>query len=129
MKPFNLEEALAGKPVVTREGRKVLQLHCFKNISKENECISVIIEGYNSIRNLYENGRYLETQDHPNDLFMAEEKIEFWHNVYFSHKFKKTIVGESFNTESEAKANVGLINSDTTYIKTIKIDKWTKGSY
>lgn len=26
MKPFNLEEALAGKPVMTREGRKVVRI-------------------------------------------------------------------------------------------------------
>ena len=32
MKKFNLEKALAGKPVVTRDGKKVLELKIFTYI-------------------------------------------------------------------------------------------------
>jgi hypothetical protein len=34
MKPFDLEKALAGQPVVTRDGRKVLELHLYKNVTE-----------------------------------------------------------------------------------------------
>lgn len=38
MKQFNLEDALAGKPVVTRDGRKVIEIVAFKDrtIRQEN---------------------------------------------------------------------------------------------
>lgn len=33
MKPFDLQKALAGAPVVTRDGNKVLQLHRFTDVT------------------------------------------------------------------------------------------------
>ena len=56
MKPFNLQEALAGKPVVDRTGEPVTDFHYFK---------------------FYADGDVAS-----NDLFMASEKKEGWINVY-----------------------------------------------
>ena len=42
MKPFNLQEALAGKPVVTRDGRKVEQLFYFDKAENEFKLRAVV---------------------------------------------------------------------------------------
>lgn len=42
MKPFNLQEALAGKPVVTDTGQRVTDLHRFKTAS--DYCIYGVVE-------------------------------------------------------------------------------------
>lgn len=121
MKPFNLEEALAGKPVVTKSGQKVIELHYFKGIDSKYECIIAQIEGYVSLERFYINGNYHFNQTSNFDLFMAEEKIEFWHNVYLDHFIKKFIISGSYDTESEA-LKYRNPSSFLTYIKTIKID-------
>ena len=73
MKPFNLEEALAGKPVVTRNGRKVLQLIKF-NMESEY-CLFVNVEGI--IEKYKIDGSYglYDSFEYPEDLFMADETI------------------------------------------------------
>jgi hypothetical protein len=78
MKPFNIEEALAGKPVVTRRGVEATQLHLFEidNIYKlfavvEGEVIQCTIKG--EFRSDYETGW---------DLFMASESKFLWINLF-----------------------------------------------
>lgn len=69
MKPFNLEEAIAGKPVITRDGEDVKELHYFKN------CNELFVNSGGSV-NRYSNqsdiSRYFGTgEDSYRDLFMA----------------------------------------------------------
>jgi len=78
MKPFNLEEALAGKPVVTLRGVEVTQLHLFEidhiyplSAVVEGELIQYTIKG--EFRSDYESGW---------DLFMAEEEKAQWINIW-----------------------------------------------
>lgn len=82
MKPFNLERALAGDAVITRDGREVTQLVKFDVESKyklfgvvsKNTC-SWILEGKHI--NYYQ-------QESKYDLFMnpTTVKVEGWINVY-----------------------------------------------
>ena len=78
MKPFNLEEALAGSPVVTLRGVEATQLHLFETDSKyplfavvEKELIQYTIKG--EFQNDYESGW---------DLFMAEVEKAQWVNIW-----------------------------------------------
>jgi hypothetical protein len=80
MKPFNLEEALAGKPVVTRDGRKVTQFHLFKNINAGEKPLRAVIEG--CVHSYEVNGIYLPLSPSRNDLFMVSQKVTKWVNVY-----------------------------------------------
>jgi hypothetical protein len=82
MKKFNIEEALAGKPVVTRDGRKVGQLAHFKGTSTDYPVYAVLDS---ELEVFTEDGRWT-TQDPASrhDLFMESAKREGWVNIYDS---------------------------------------------
>ena len=78
MKPFNLKEALAGKPVITLRGVEATQLHLFDidhiyplSAVVEGELIQYTIKG--EFRSDYESGW---------DLFMAEVEKAQWINIW-----------------------------------------------
>jgi len=72
MRKFNLEEALNGKPVVTRDGRKVTELHLFK--SNINYPLAGVIEGIDDdISTFTTSGKFSVYNNDYRDLFMAEE--------------------------------------------------------
>lgn len=78
MKPFNIEAALRGEPVVTRNGREVTQITLF-DIDGDYPVAGVID------KNRFEfstNGKYLVGQDTERDLFMAPKKRIVWVNFY-----------------------------------------------
>jgi hypothetical protein len=74
MKPFNLERALAGDPVITRDGRPVTQLTLFTN-TKTYPLVGVV-EGV--IKAWKTNGKYFNGQEWSYDLFMPPVKREGW---------------------------------------------------
>lgn len=82
MKPFDLQAALAGKPVVTRGGKQVLAIHKMPHATKFN--VVVTIEGRDYPLCTNENGRYLVTDsvEHQHDLFMVPEVryVNVWHS-------------------------------------------------
>ncbi len=75
MKPFNLEKALAGEPVVTRDGRKVIEIYCFdfngKNIATP---VVAYIEQADALECFDKNGKWLDYRESDEDLFMAPKK-------------------------------------------------------
>lgn len=98
MKPFNLERALAGAPVVTRDGRKVEQLVCFLGI-KEERCVYGVID-----KCLYAftmNGSLSGCGKTDCDLFMAPKKRTVWINLY-EETAHSSRVGWYYNSEAEA---------------------------
>lgn len=99
MKPFNLEEAKAGKPVITRCRYKV-RLVCF---DRKGTCpLAGLIDVSEESEELYEtfrlDGRFLhDGNDHRYDLFMAPIKKEGWINIY-----PNRCSSSMYNTEKEA---------------------------
>jgi hypothetical protein len=82
MKPFNLQEALAGKKVVTRDGRIVEQLHLFSHIHTYLLPLIGIIDG--AAYWWAPNGSRFGGANPPAnilDLFMASEKKSGWINI------------------------------------------------
>jgi len=71
MKPFNLEEALNGKPVITRDGLKVKEVYLFKN-RKSRYCLACLIED-DDIETFTKEGEYFKGKTNILDLFMEEE--------------------------------------------------------
>ena len=115
MKPFNLEEALDGKPVVTRDGRKVTHITKMPN----NNFIVGIIEGVPQIPQWAVNGNFLNDHyTHPCDLFMFIEKKSVWVNIYEDLYDNTFALGLQHLSLEKAKLN---ISNDKTYIKTIEI--------
>lgn len=83
MKPFDLEAAKAGAPLVTRDGRPAKFIAHVAE-AHTNQRLLALIDGDIHIR--FEDGSYLgpggrggETN---NDLFMAPVKRTVWANVY-----------------------------------------------
>jgi len=75
MKPFDLEKALAGAPVVTRGGREVTQLYLF---DVKDDCYPVygVIHNKNGnyIGCFTKEGRELVSRETSSDLFMKPVK-------------------------------------------------------
>lgn len=71
MKPFDLEAAINGAPVVTRDGREVKQLTYF--VCDNPEALVGVVG--DTLRRWYNNGSYIDyIDDSPFDLFMAPQK-------------------------------------------------------
>ena len=119
MKAFNLEEALAGKPVITRDGKKVVEIIHLSSMRNERNVLAVF---ENDCMLYKHNGTcMLNLGDcHRSDLIMAPEKKSIWVNVYevnsdFIDEFPLSI-GRIHLTKEAA-----LSNKNSHYIKTIEI--------
>jgi hypothetical protein len=78
MKPFNLEQALKGKPVVTKSGRKVTNIVVDKT-DKRYPISAHVFEGdklFETLTYTIEGGFWFEGRETSNDLFMAGRQIK-----------------------------------------------------
>jgi len=99
MKPFNLEEALAGAPVCTRSGEPVTQLTPF-TVTSDHPLVGVI-EGEFYRWTL--DGRFPSYS--PRDLFMAPVKRTGWVARFgYAHCGASYAVGPVYGSEEEVKA-------------------------
>jgi hypothetical protein len=118
MKPFDLEKALAGEPVVTKNGQSVSQLTLF-SLTKDDYCIYGVIEG--RIQRWVRSGQYdVNVENHDLDLFMVQP--EQWVNVYWISRNNNWCNGP-YPTEEIAKQN-SLHHPN--YQATIKLKDSTK---
>ena len=81
MKPFNLKEARAGKPVCTRDGAKA-RIVCF-NVQGNTPPLMALITGPDGgeyMSSHHANGT--SAHGHDKDLFMDAVKCEGWATVY-----------------------------------------------
>lgn len=81
MKPFDLKAALAGAPVVTRDGREVKWL-AHDHGADPSFAVLARIEGSTSQVPLHENGMMFVRSECQSDLFMAPVKREGWVNIH-----------------------------------------------
>lgn len=78
MKPFDLEAALRGEPLITRDGRKVLEFHYFKEMDTEKQCIVYHAED-SPLRAAYIKGNCIYSGEADDgDLFMKPEKKKLY---------------------------------------------------
>ena len=105
MKPFNLENFLEGEPAITRDGRKVIDWHYFKDVADKYKLACVINGGviFYTDKGITEYS-YKGDRDSPLNLFMEEKEVDLWINVYESEN--SCYDGWFHGTESEAKSNV-----------------------
>jgi hypothetical protein len=80
MKPFDLEAAKRGEPIVTRDGRPAKFI---AHVPEANACYQVVALFSGLISTHAVSGR-VYPEKHPNDadLFMAPRKRTVWVNVY-----------------------------------------------
>lgn len=128
LRPFNLEEAKADKPVCTRDGRKA-RIICFDRVTNStNEYtghLIVLVTNPNGDEQsfYYTEKGYLaggnEYDNHKWALMMLPEKKEGWVNVYHGLTISERVCGNIvFNTKEEA---IQYAQDDDSYITTVKI--------
>jgi hypothetical protein len=116
MKPFNLEKFLAGEPAITRDGRKVVDFHYFKDRVAENNLVCLLSDGY--IIFYLKDGKILKNES-SFDLLMEEKEVYLWVNVYDAGNNQYNAYVHK--TEDEAKINLSPIYPcKGTYKITIK---------
>lgn len=122
MKPFDLERALAGDPVITRDGRKVLDFYLFKGLGKDFRPLAYVIEGDHQLCYAQEDG-FLCTEITPtsHDLVMAPKIKTYWMNLYrgFGNNNEDCLLGRTFETKEIA---IDSIVNDGTFVKTISFE-------
>ena len=114
LKPFNLERALAGDPVVTRSGEEVESFHLVD--ANINYPLVVYIKGYMEIEEFTKKGSfYSYEKDSDKDLFMAQVKKEGWVNLYYD----TSIYGTNciYKTKQEA-----FVHKLRNQIDTVKVE-------
>jgi hypothetical protein len=114
LEKFNLQKALNGAKIVTRDGREVTQLTKFEDAEEyplgavlEGKIQSWSIDGYYYIDRLGENNA---------DLFIEAKVRRGWVNVYGNGR--DIITSGGYITREDATRN---IREDYEYIKTIEI--------
>jgi hypothetical protein len=115
-KPFNLEKALNGAKVVTRDGREVTQLTKFE----ARGCWELygVVEG--DVENWDNNGEARILEAHEGDLFLAVEPQRIWVNV-FKGKYGNLYVGFATYDSKEIAIRCMDASDPESYIKTIEI--------
>ena len=117
MKEFDLEQAKAGKPVYTRDGRKA-RIICFDR--KDNTPIVALIECVNHaeiLQCVHNDGKCFHYDTSNNDLMMLPEKKEGWVNVY------KGVDGVTFSKHPYTSKDEAIKKSGILFgrIDTIKV--------
>ena len=84
MRPFDLEAAKAGAPLVTRDGRPA-KFIAHVGEAHPSQRLLVLIDGV--VLTKFENGKYASSPAHvsDNDLFMAPKTRTVWLNLYDIH--------------------------------------------
>lgn len=118
MKPFNLEEAKAGKPVITRAGHTA-RVVCWDRKDKYFPILALVGEREESFYFTID-GRFYNTVESRLDLFMADEKKEGWINLY--HKMTNKNERWSGNIYSSKEDAISKGGTSSNYITTIKIE-------
>ena len=123
MKEFSLEEAKAGKPVCTKDGRPA-RIICFDRKSTDFPIVVLIdngtIEDYYCFTN---NGTYHLDDSHHFDLMMAPVKRKGWINIYKQsspYDISERLGSHIYSTQEQALAGVDSTNPN--YIATIEIE-------
>lgn len=103
MKPFNLEAALAGEKVVTREGTLVTEIHEFRKARGEYRVAALVND---RILEYTPKGRYsaVGQGEYTVDLFMLPTKKEGWVNLYLDsgNGCSETFSSSIYVTEQQA---------------------------
>lgn len=103
MKPFNLEAAKSGAPIVTRDGREARFIAHVPEFDEEYRVIVQISDRQNAV-SFCENGRLYAGAEDKDDLFMKPQKRTKYVNLY-EHDYRS---GWSlYSTEEEARKYTG----------------------
>lgn len=115
MKPFNIEEAKAGKPVCTRDGKEA-RIICFG--TRGEYPIIAQTDGDDYAHSYSEDGRINRLYQNESDLFMFTAKHVGWVNIYRAESVPYVPSSIVYDTEDEARKYEGW----SDYAATVKIE-------
>lgn len=120
-KAFNLEEAKAGKPVCTRDGRKA-RIICFDVKNYNRPIAALIMEDGSEVYRLFTSkGTVYVDHDSSLDLVMAPEKHEGWINIYPGDIGDMRRFDYIYPTEEEALKNI-YADAESSRVATVKVE-------
>ena len=105
MKEFNLEEAKAGKPVCTRNGKKV-RILSYNRFNKSGYNIVALIlnaNGEEIIRSYMNDGTSFKDVQNPDDLMMKTTLQRGWICLYKTPNGEIVTGGSIYDTKAEAE--------------------------
>lgn len=116
MKEFDLQKALAGSRVVTKEGKEVKNLTYLKELTEDEFKVVGVVVG--ELFRWTEEGTSV-FEDDAFDLYLATESCEGWVNVYRNGKggveFGNKIYKNSTDAEDNGQSSINTYVC-TTYI-------------
>jgi hypothetical protein len=119
MKPFNLEAALAGAPVVTRDGQAVAGIHHFTTV-EDDYVLGAVVNG--SLETFSAEGAFNITRHHGLDLFMAPVMKSGWVNVYWDNKNAETFTSDAYATSEEAATAIASSKTGLVYLSRFAVE-------
>jgi hypothetical protein len=114
MKPFDLQKALAGDPVVTRDGRPV-KIAGYNEDAHEDVVLCGWVAG--NAHQWYKDGS-CEYEEYL-DLFMAPTERKEWVVRYYSLTQSKHFISGPFSDKRLAELFMGIFDSPTIHEITI----------
>ena len=118
LRSFDLQKAREGKPVCTRDGRKV-RIICFDRISGDDyykivACVTAFDGDFEEVLFYGIDGYIVDSQNPKGeDLMMLPEKKEGWVNIY--------ALNTCYSSKEEAEANIDR-DYEHEYVRTVKIE-------
>jgi hypothetical protein len=101
MKPFNLKNAIAGKLLQTRDGKEVTDFKFFPSRNFKFNC-AAIIDG--EVFWFNEKGRHNTSCNSNFDLFMREEKLVLYANLFECGEEYYVTSEDVYETKKEAES-------------------------
>lgn len=103
-KPFDLAQAKAGKPVITRDGRPA-RIVCFDRKQNGFPLFGFSGESDERVYSWTLDGKYYGNGESPEDLFMAPEEKTVWVNLYRDYMGSPFAHACVFSSEQVARDN------------------------
>lgn len=111
MKPFNLEQAVQLKALVTRGGKRVTDFYYFGANKEIVYPVCVVLEGEEVVRAYDINGRHCFNAKVENELMMETEKKTMWMG-YHDAGMKELITTNLYNSKQELILEEDMENPD-----------------
>ncbi len=100
--PFDLAKAIAGHPLVTRDGRTPSGFHRFSNVTDTYTCCFVL-DG--DIHTCTDGGKFDTGRDTSVDLFLAPTEVTMWQSIYKRYDGGYYTTGFLWHTKELAEAD------------------------
>jgi hypothetical protein len=122
MKTFNLQEAIAGKPIQTRDGRV---LKFVAHVPEAGEGYEVVVmKGDGYVGCWCEDGRYLKEEETDSDIVMAPVIKKYYVNIFKGNYSGIVVSSSPLEDEEEVQWNKDeyLQMNNVRFITTLTFD-------